>query len=43
MALLRWQAFTGKEALLEEEGRSFAALRADRAIDLLPQAVKATV
>ena len=43
VALMRWQAFAGKEAVLEGDGRSFAALRADRAIDLLPQAVKATV
>ena len=43
VALLRWQAFTGKEAVLEGEGRSFADLRADRAADQLPQAVEATV
>ena len=43
VALLRWQAFTGKEAVLEGEGRSFADVRADRAADQLPQAVEATV
>ena len=31
VALMRWQAFTDKEAVLEGNGRSFAALRADRA------------
>ena len=31
VALQRWQAFTGKEAALEGDGRSFAALNADRA------------
>ena len=43
VALLRWQAFTGKEAVLEGEGRSFADVRADRAADQLPHAVEATV
>ena len=43
VALLRWQGFTGKEAVLEGEGRSFADVRADRAADQLPQAVEATV
>ena len=33
VALLRWQAFTDKEPVLEGDGRSFAALRADRATD----------
>ena len=43
VALLRWQGFTGKEAVLEGDGRSFADVRADRAADQLPQAVEATV
>ena len=42
VALLRWQAFTGKEAVLEGDGRSFADVRADRAADRLPQAIEAT-
>ena len=43
VALLRWQAFTGKEAVLEGDGRSFAALRADRAADQPSQPVEAPV
>jgi len=31
VAVLRWQAFTGKEALLDGTGRSFAAAAAERA------------
>ena len=31
VALTRWQAFTGKEAILEGDGRSFAAVAAERA------------
>jgi DNA modification methylase len=30
VAVLRWQAFTGQEAILEGDGRSFAALAAER-------------
>jgi DNA modification methylase len=30
VAVLRWQAFTGKEARLEGDGRSFAEVRAER-------------
>jgi len=30
VAVTRWQAFTGKEALLEDNGRSFAAIAAER-------------
>jgi DNA modification methylase len=30
VAMLRWQAFTGQEAILEGDGRSFAALEAER-------------
>jgi hypothetical protein len=33
VAVLRWQAFTGQEAMLERDGRSFAALAADRTGD----------
>lgn len=31
VTVLRWQAFTGQEAILEGDGRSFAALAAERA------------
>ena len=31
VAILRWQAFTGKEALLDGTGRSFAAIAGERA------------
>ncbi len=30
VAVERWQSFTGKEAMLEETGESFAALKAKR-------------
>jgi len=31
VAVLRWQAFTGIEAILEGNGRSFATVAAERA------------
>ena len=33
VAVLRWQEFTGKEAILEGDGRSFAQVRAERLKD----------
>lgn len=34
-AVLRWQALTGLEATLEADGRSFAAVQADRLADMV--------
>ena len=31
VAVMRWQSFTGKEAILEEDGRTFDDVKADRA------------
>ncbi len=39
VALLRWQAYTGRDAVLEGDGRSFAALHADRTADQPSRAV----
>lgn len=33
--VLRWQAMTGLEATLEEDGRAFAVLQADRLADVV--------
>jgi DNA modification methylase len=38
VALLRWQAFTGQEAVLEGSGQSFAAVAAERASSALAAA-----
>lgn len=34
-AVLRWQELTGLEAVLEQDGRTFAAVQADRLADLV--------
>jgi DNA modification methylase len=36
VAVLRWQAFTGKPAVLEGDGRSFADIAAERAEHATP-------
>lgn len=38
VAVLRWQAFTGQEAVLEGEGRRFAAVASDRRAEALETA-----
>jgi hypothetical protein len=32
VAVLRWQAFTGEDAKLDQDGRSFAALAVERGV-----------
>ena len=42
VAVMRWQAFTGKDATLEGDGRTFAELAAERATTESPETESAT-
>lgn len=37
VAVLRWQAFTGKDAMLGQGGRAFAEIAKERGVPIKPQ------